>query len=170
MKYLKRYNESSKEDWNLEEIGDIFQDVIDCGFSIEDVSIGSSISIAPKSWCNSANDLGNKHFKSLTIKFESTYKVDYDLSFLDVLDECIKHFESYYDFKLDSIYTVGLPTVNYSSSGAKIKKTIFNWFNSCETIRYINKVSNEIQQKIPAEKLIDKFPLTGFDLTFDLSK
>lgn len=187
MKYLKRFDESLEEDWDLEEISDIFQDVIDEGFKIDDVHIGQSLPIAPKLWCNSHHDFtGNKSFKSLTIKFESTYKSNfqdpkYDLSFLDILDEAIKHFESLYGVKLESIYTVGLPTTDYSASGIK-RASIYNWFNSCETIKDINKVNNEIFKKMTnsprltqsakddAKSKIDKLTLTRFDLTFDLTK
>jgi len=193
MKYLKRFNESLEDDWDLEEIGDIFQDVIDEGFKIEDVHIGNSLPIAPKLWCNSHHDFtGNKSFKSLTIKFDSTYKSNfkdpkYDLSFLDILDEAIKHFESFYGVKLESIYTVGLPTgkpnpfTDYSTSGIK-RGSLFNWFNSCETIRDINKVRNEELKRMTtstrltqsakddAESEIDKLTLTRFDLTFDITK
>lgn len=186
MKYLKRFNESLEEDWDLEEISDIFQDVIDEGFTLEDVHIGNSLSIAPKLWCNSHHDFSGKTFPSLTIKFESTYKGNfkdpkYDLSFLDVLDESIRHFESLYGVKLESIYTVGINTLDYSSAGSR-RYSNFNWFNSCETIRDINKVRNEelkrmttsttLTQKAKddAESKIDKLTLTRFDLTFDLTK
>jgi hypothetical protein len=160
MKYLKKFNESLEEDWDLEEIGDIFQDIIDEGFSIKDVHIGSSLTIAPKLWCNSHHDFSGKQIPSLSIDFTSIYKDEYknpqyDFSILDVLDESIKHFESYYKVKLESIYTVGIPTIDYSPSGAR-KIVIYNWFNSCETIKDIVKPGN--------------LPLTRFDLTFDLSK
>ena len=65
MKYLKRFNESSEDDWDLEEISDIFQDILDEGFRVEDVHIGSSLSIAPKLWCNSHHDFTGKSFNSI---------------------------------------------------------------------------------------------------------
>lgn len=43
MKYLKRFNESLNQDWDLEEIKDIFQDFLDEGFVLDDVSVGSSL-------------------------------------------------------------------------------------------------------------------------------
>ena len=192
MKYLKRFNESLNEYWDLEEIKDIFQDILDEGFKIEDVKIGSSITISPKLWCNTHRDFsGNKTFKSLTIEFESIYNnfqysglyPKYDLSILDVLDECIKHFERYYGVKLDSIYTIGLNILSYYNFGAK-RYSDFNWFNSCETIKDINKVYNEDLKKqvnsnsphltqSDKDKLaseIDKLTLRSFDLIFDLTK
>jgi len=182
MKYLKRFNESSEDDWDLEEISDIFQDILDEGFRIEDVHIGSSLSIAPKLWCNSHHDFTGKSFNSLSITFRSQYEnPKYDLSILDVLDESIKHFESYYGVDLESIYTVGITTIDYSTSGAR-KTTIYNWFNSCQTIKDINKVNNDELKKTTtsptltqsakdsAQSKIDKLTLTRFDLTFDLTK
>ena len=164
MKYLKRFNESLNEDWDLEEIKDIFQDFLDEGFILDDVSVGSSLTISPKLWCPSHEDFtGNKSFRSLTIKLDSVYaEPKYDFSILDVLDECIKHFESYYRVKLDSIYTVGLPTKR--SGGVFLNRwglqnTIYNWFNSCETIKDISKSHN-----------LTKLTVTKFDLTFDLTK
>ena len=160
MKYLKRFNESLNEDWDLEEIKDIFQDFLDEGFILDDVSVGSSLTISPKLWCPSHEDFtGNKSFRSLTIKLDSVYaEPKYDFSILDVLDECIKHFESYYRVKLDSIYTVGLPTKR--SGGRHLRRhTIYNWFNSCETIKDISKSHN-----------LTKLTVTKFDLTFDLTK
>jgi hypothetical protein len=157
MKYLKRFNESIKEeDLDLDDIKDIFQDILDEEFKIEDVHIGSSLTIAPKLWCNSHHDFSGKPIPSLTITFKSLYeKPKYDFSLLDILNNSIKHFENYYKVKLESIYTVGIPTIDYSPSGAR-KITIYNWFNSCQTIKDIiksNKLSN----------------LSRFDLTFDLS-
>ena len=181
MKYLKRFNESL-EDWDLEEISDIFQDVIDEGFRIDDVHIGQSLTISPKLWCNSHHDFVGKSFPSLSITFRSQYEnPKYDLSILDILDESIKHFESFYGVELESIYTVGIPTIGYSSSGAR-QWVIYNWFNSCETIRDINKVHNDYLKdrsnsptlspntKVDVESKIDKLTLTRFDLTFDLTK
>jgi hypothetical protein len=168
MKYLKKFNESLEEDWDLEEIGDIFQDIIDEGFSIKDVHIGSSLTIAPKLWCNSAEvfrhqDFSGKQIPSLSISFTSVYKnTQYDFSILDVLDESIKHFESYYKVKLESIYTVGIPTIDYSPSGVR-KIVNYNWFSSCETIKDIVKRTMSANSK-------GILPLTRFDLTFDLSK
>ena len=165
MKYLKRFNESLNEDWDLEEIKDIFQDFLDEGFILDDVSVGSSLTIAPKLWCPSHEDFtGNKSFRSLTIKLDSIYKKDwqqgastpkYDFSILDVLDECIKHFESFYGVKLDSIYTVGLSTKR--SSGWILQNTIYNWFNSCETIKDIAKAYN-----------LTKLSLSKIELTFNI--
>jgi len=167
MKYLKRFNESLNQDWDLEEIKDIFQDFLDEGFVLDDVSVGSSLTIAPKLWCPSHEDFtGNKSFPSVTIKLDSIYKRDwqqgastpkYDFLILDVLDECIKHFESFYGVKLDSIYTVGLPTKR--SSGWNTINTIYNWFNSCETIKDIAKANN-----------LTELALSKFDLTFKLTK
>ena len=166
MKYLKRFNESLNEDWNLEEIKDIFQDFLDEGFVIDDVSVGSSLTIAPKLWCPSHEDFtGNKSFRSLTIKLGSVYAKDwqqgastpkYDFIILDTLDESIKHFESYYKVKLDSIYTIGLPTRRPSGWG--FQNTIYNWFNSCETIKDIAKAHN-----------LTKLTLSKIDLTFNIS-
>jgi hypothetical protein len=166
MKYLKRFNESLNEDWNLEEIKDIFQDFLDEGFVIDDVSVGSSLTIAPKLWCPSHEDFtGNKSFRSLTIKLDSIFKNDwqqggstpkYDFSILDVLDESIKHLESLYGVKLDSIYTVGLPTKR--TVGWSFQNTIYNWFNSCETIKDISKAHN-----------LTKLTLSKIDLTFNIS-
>lgn len=160
MKYLKRFNESLEEDdWDLDEIKDIFQDIIDEGFSLDDVHIGSSLPISPKLWCNSHHDFSGNPFPSLSINFKSEYKnPKYDLSILDVLDECIKHFEKYYGVELESIYTVGLLTRRSVQWG--FKNTIYNWFNSCETIKDINK----------AESKVDKLSLTRFHLTFKLTK
>ena len=185
MKYLKRFNESSEDDWDLEEISDIFQDILDEGFRIEDVHIGSSLSIAPKLWCNSHHDFTGNTFPSLTIKFVSVNDL-YNYEILDILDECINHFESYYKVKLESIYTVGLPTTEYSSSGSR-RTVIYNWFNSCETIKDIAKVHSKITYQSELKKistsdritphtkerflnLVNKLPLTRFDLTFDLTK
>ena len=171
MKYLKRFNESLNEDWDLEEIKDIFQDFLDEGFTLDDVSVGSSLTISPKLWCPSHEDFtGNKSFRSLTIKLDSVYaEPKYDFSILDVLDECIKHFESYYRVKLDSIYTVGLPTKRSSYWAGGLQNTMphrrlyvretYNWFNSCETIKDISKSHN-----------LTKLTVTKFDLTFDLTK
>jgi hypothetical protein len=168
MKYLKRFNESkSEEDFDFDEIKDIFQDFLDEGFKLEDVSVGTSLTIAPKLWCPSHEDFtGNKSFKSITIKLDSIYKNDwqqggstpkYDFSILDVLDESIKHFESYYRVKLDSIYTVGLPTRR--SVGWGFQNTIYNWFNSCETIKDIAKADD-----------LTKLAINKIDLTFNVSR
>lgn len=189
MKYLKRFNEShnthhitgntSEEDWDLEEIGDIFQDILDEGFTLDDVYIGNSLTLAPKLWGNSSHDFTEKSFPSLSITFKSKYEdPKYDLSILDVLDECIKHFESYYKLKLEIIFTVGIPTFDYSSGSRRT--VIYNWFNSCETIKDINKVWND-ELKVRAKSLtlhqsskddasskIDKLTLDRFDLTFKL--
>ena len=166
MKYLKRFNESINEDWDLEEIKDIFQDFLDEGFILSDVSVGSSLTIAPKLWCPSHEDFsGNKSFPSVTIKLDSAYKNDwqqgsstpkYDFTILDTLDESIKHFESYYKVKLDSIYTIGLPTRRPSGWG--FQNTIYNWFNSCETIKDIAMAHN-----------LTKLTLSKIDLTFNIS-
>lgn len=166
MKYLKRFNESLNEDWDLEEIKDIFQDFLDEGFILDDVKIGSSLTIAPKLWCPSHEDFtGNKSFRSLTIKLDSVYAKDwrqggsspkYDFSILDVLDESIKHFESLYGVKLDSIYTVGLPTKR--TVGWSFQNTIYNWFNSCKTIKDISKAHE-----------LTKLTLSKIDLTFNIS-
>lgn len=166
MKYLKRFNESINEDWDLEEIKDIFQDFLDEGFILSDVSVGSSLTIAPKLWCPSHEDFsGNKSFPSVTIKLDSAYKNDwqqgsstpkYDFTILDTLDESIKHFESYYKVKLDSIYTIGLPTRR--PSGWSFQNTIYNWFNSCETIKDIAKAHN-----------LTKLSLSKIELTFNVS-
>jgi len=165
MKYLKRFNESLNQDWDLEEIKDIFQDFLDEGFVLDDVSVGSSLTIAPKLWCPSHEDFtGNKSFPSVTIKLESIYKKDwqqgastpkYDFIILDVLYECIKHFESFYGVKLDSIYTVGLPTKR--SGGWGFQNTIYNWFNSCETIKDISKAHD-----------LTKLTVDRLDLTFNI--
>jgi hypothetical protein len=145
MKYLKRFNESkSEEDFDFDEIKDIFQDFLDEGFKLEDVSVGSSLSIAPELWCNNHRFFpNNQPFKSVTIKLDSAFKdvygpdPKYDFSILQVLDECIKHFESYYRVKLDSIYTVGIHTTE--KIDRQVRGTIYNWFNSCETIKDIAK-------------------------------
>jgi len=154
MKYLKRFNESSEEDWDLEEIKDIFQDFLDEGlFRLDDVVIGSSLTIAPKLWCNSHRDFTGESFSSLTIKLVSEIEGKYDFSLLDVLDECIKHFESIYGVELESIYTVGLPT------GASFAtRSLFNWFNSCQTIKDISKSNN-----------LKKLTIDRLDITFKLS-
>jgi len=166
MKYLKRFNESINEDWDLEEIKDIFQDFLDEGFILSDVSVGSSLTIAPKLWCPSHEDFsGNKSFPSVTIKLDSAYKNDwqqgsstpkYDFTILDTLDESIKHFESYYKVKLDSIFTVGLRTRRPTGWG--FQNTIHNWFNSCETIKDIAKAHN-----------LTKLSLSKIELTFNVS-
>jgi hypothetical protein len=156
MKYLKRFNESSEEDWDLEEIKDIFQDFLDEGlFRLDDVVIGSSLTIAPKLWCNSHRDFTGESFSSLTIKLVSEIEGKYDFSLLDVLDECIKHFESIYGFELESIYTVGLPTGVPMGIGYK---SLFNWFNSCQTIKDISKANN-----------LKKLTIDRLDITFKLS-
>ena len=160
MKYLKRFNESINEDWDLEEIKDIFQDFLDEGFTLTDVSVGSSLTIAPKLWCPSHEDFtGNKSFPSVTIKLDSVYKSypKYDFIILDTLDESIKRFESYYKVKLDSIFTVGLRT-RRPTTGWSFQNTIYNWFNSCETIRDIAKAHN-----------LTKLSLSKIELTFNVS-
>ena len=171
MKYLKRFNESINEDWDLEEIKDIFwdleeikdifQDFLDEGFTLDDVSVGSSLTIAPKLWCPSHEDFsGNKSFPSVTIKLDSVYKDSsypkYDFIILDTLDESIKHFESYYKVKLDSIFTVGLRTRRPTGWG--FQNTIYNWFNSCETIKDIAKAHN-----------LTELSLSKIELTFNVS-
>jgi len=154
MKYLKRFNESSEDDWDLEEIKDIFQDFLDEGlFRLDDVVIGSSLTIAPKLWCNSHRDFTGESFSSLTIKLVSEIEGKYDFSLLDFLDECIKHFESIYGVELESIYTVGLPTGSTFS-----QRSLFNWFNSCQTIKDISKANN-----------LKKLTIDRLDITFKLS-
>jgi len=171
MKHIKSYsifesNLFSPSYWDLDEISDIFQDFLDEGFDLGDVSVGSALSIAPKKWCNSHHDFGNwdvrksSSFASLSIKLKSNSPKGerYDFSTLDVLDECIKHFESYYKIKINSIYTYGIPTKDYSSSGS-YGTTLFNWFNSCQTIKDISKSNN-----------LTELPIYSIDLTFKLGE
>lgn len=152
MKYLKRFNESSEDDWDLEEIKDIFQDFLDEGlFRLDDVVIGRSLTISPKLWCDSHRDFTGESFSSLTIKLVSEIDGKYDFSLLDVLDECIKRYESIYGVELKSIYTVGLPT-------GSSQRSLFNWFNSCQTIKDISKSNN-----------LKKLTIDRLDITFKLS-
>jgi hypothetical protein len=154
MKYLKRFNESSEDDWDLEEIKDIFQDFLDEGlFRLDDVVIGRSLTISPKLWCNSHRDFTGESFSSLTIKLVSEIDGKYDFSLLDVLDECIKRYESIYGVELESIYTVGLPT-----GSTFAHRSLFNWFNSCQTIKDISKSNN-----------LKKLTIDRLDITFKLS-
>jgi hypothetical protein len=154
MKYLKRFNESSEDDWDLEEIKDIFQDFLDEGlFRLDDVVIGRSLTISPKLWCNSHRDFTGESFSSSTIKLVSEIDGKYDFSLLDVLDECIKRYESIYGVELESIYTVGLPT-----GSTFAHRSLFNWFNSCQTIKDISKSNN-----------LKKLTIDRLDITFKLS-
>lgn len=162
MKYLKRFNESSEDDWDLEEIKDIFQDFLDEGlFRLDDVVIGRSLTISPKLWCNSHRDFTGESFSSLTIKLVSEIDGKYDFSLLDVLDECIKRYESIYGVELESIFlvnaydTVGLPT---TSTSYPLGRSLFNWFNSCQTIKDISKSNN-----------LKKLTIDRLDITFKLS-
>ena len=160
MKYLKRFNESSEDDWDLEEIKDIFQDFLDEGlFRLDDVVIGRSLTISPKLWCNSHRDFTGESFSSLTIKLVSEIDGKYDFSLLDVLDECIKRYESIYGVELESIYTVGLPTAeNVLTILGSSQRSLFNWFNSCQTIKDISKSNN-----------LKKLTIDRLDITFKLS-
>lgn len=160
MKHIKSYsifesNLFSPSYWDLDEISDIFQDFLDEGFDLGDVSVGSALSIAPKKWCNSHHDFGNSSFASLSIKLKSNSPKGerYDFSTLDVLDECIKHFESYYKIKIDSIYTYGIPTKDYKGG------CLFNWFNSCQTIKDISLSFN-----------LTKLTIYTIDITFKLGE
>ena len=47
----------------------------------------------------------------------------------------LERYESIYGVELESIYTVGLPT-------GSSQRSLFNWFNSCQTIKDISKSNN----------------------------
>lgn len=163
MKYLRRFNESIEEEgFDLEEIKDIFQDIIDEGFKLDDVKIGSALSLYPNKWVSNHRNLSNKLFRSLTIRFKTNGILTINFETLDILDGCIKHFESYYGIKLEWIFTNGLPTSEYFGSGS-VRTAPFNWFNSCETIKNISKYHSE---RVNSD--INKIPLILFDLGFKL--
>lgn len=162
MKYLRSFNESNdkEKDWDLEEISDIFQDFIDEGFELDDIKVGSSLSIYPNTWCVSLdlNIFENKTIKSLTIKFNSKQYHNYDLSILDILNKSINHFKSIYTFKLDSILVnVNLPFLLYSYNRGFVYR--YSYFNSCETIKDLFTIKD-----------IEVLPKNiEFTLTFDLT-
>lgn len=167
MKYLRSFNESNdkEKDWDLEEISDIFQDFIDEGFELDDIKVGSSLSIYPNTWCVSHHlDIKeNKTIKSLTIKFNSKQYHNYDLSILDILNKSINHFKSIYTFKLDSILVnVNLPFLLYHSKILAVQKKLvyrYSYFNSCETIKDLFTIKD-----------IEVLPKNiEFTLTFDLT-
>lgn len=182
MKYLRKYNETSKlvnrhatiremQFWmqEREEISDIFVDILDEGFIIDDVHVGYSLDISPKKWVNSIHYFTGNTFHSLSIKFISKYKDSfgvvpkYDLSILEVMSNCITHFENYYQVTLESIYTLGLPTLLKIGVNRDLESetVIHNWFNSTDTIRHI----------VNSEDLnVNKFMLERFDLNFYLGK
>lgn len=161
MKYLKLFNESLNQDWDLELIEDIFIDFLDEGFRLEDVKVGRSLSISPKLWCSSHHDFTGQSFASLSINIFSEWdNPKYDITILDVLDNCIKHFENHYHVKLDSIYTVGLPTKEGSWGR---RTTYYNWFNSCQSIKDIANAFKDIN---PVSNDQLRLPISRFDLTF----
>lgn len=166
MKYLIGFNESIEKDWDLEEISDIFQDFIDEGFELDDYRVGASLSIYPKKWCTSSGlDIRkNKTIKSLSIILEDSEYNKFDIYILDILDKCIKHFENFYNVKLDSILVSGL-NITYSGGVSR-----FNYFNSCQTIKDAYSKNRE-QSQPHAYGRSTKYISSDvkFTLTFDLT-
>lgn len=173
MKYLVGFNESIEKYWDFreviqgEEISDIFQDFVDEGFKLDDYRVGASLSIYPKKWCTS-NELDtrkNKPIKSLSITLEDTEYNKFDISKIDILDKCIKHFENFYNVKLDSILVSGL-NITYSGGVSR-----YNYFNSCQTIKdiYLRNKDKMAQKYSNLKSPLYISSDVKFTLTFDLT-